>query len=169
MLKKISIRKIIVSLSALFALFLIYFIPSGNDDTLEVDYELNYIDESAEKSVIYLLDSYNMLGRTEIVVSSNREVENRATQLLNILIKGESNEDTIPNGFKAVLPSETKVLSKKYEEGLIKVNFSKDLIDDIAIASKRSKLSHKEINGDCTAIATCRESNLVFNLAKTYP
>lgn len=129
MLKNLSIRKILVSLSALFALFLIYFIPNTNNDVLEVDYELNYIDESAQKSVIYLLDSYNMLGRTEVVVSSNREVENRAKEMLNILISGGSNEDSIPNGFRAVLPSETKILSLKYEDGLIKVNFSKELMD----------------------------------------
>lgn len=129
MLKNLSIRKILVSLSALFALFLIYFIPNTNNDVLEVDYELNYIDESAQKSVIYLLDSYNMLGRTEVVVSSNREAENRAKEMLNILISGGSNEDSIPNGFRAVLPSETKILSLKYEDGLIKVNFSKELMD----------------------------------------
>ena len=129
MLKKISIRKILVSLSALFALFLIYFIPSVNDNILEVDQELNYIDESAEKSVVYLLDSYNMLGRTEVVVSSNREVESRAKELLNVLIQGGNKEDSIPNGFKAVLSSETKILSLKYEDGLIKVNFSKELMD----------------------------------------
>ena len=129
MLKNLSISKILVSLSALFALFLIYFIPNTNNDVLEVDYELNYIDESAQKSVIYLLDSYNMLGRTEVVVSSNREAENRAKEMLNILISGGSNEDSIPNGFRAVLPSETKILSLKYEDGLIKVNFSKELMD----------------------------------------
>lgn len=129
MLKKISIRKILVSLSALFALFLIYFIPSVNDEVLEVDQELNYVNESIEKSVIYLLDSYNMLGRTEVVVASNTEVENRAKELLNVLIQGGNKEDSIPNGFKAVLPSETKILSLKYDNGLIKINFSKELMN----------------------------------------
>ena len=129
MLKKLSIRKLLVSISALFSLFLIYFIPSTNDDTLEVDHELNYIDETVEKDVIYLLDSYNMLGRTEVVVSGNREIETKAKELLNVLIKGGIGEDNIPNGFKAILPSETKILSLKYEEGLIKVNFSKELMD----------------------------------------
>lgn len=129
MLKKVSIRKMLVSLTALFALFLIYLIPTKGNDILEVDYELNYVDESAEKSTVYLLDAYNMLGRTEVVVSSNKEVETRAKELLNVLISGGSNEDRIPNGFRAILPSDTKILSLKYEDGLIKVNFSKELLD----------------------------------------
>lgn len=130
MLKSVSIRKILISLSALFTLFLIYFIPTTNDDILNVNYELEYVDQTAEKSTIFLLDSYNMLGRSEVVVvSSKREIESRAKELLNILIQGGSSEDKLPNGFRAILPSETKILSLKYEKGLIKVNFSKELLD----------------------------------------
>lgn len=130
MLKRVSIRKILISLSALFTLFLIYFIPTTNDEALNVNYELEYIDQTLEKSTIFLLDSYNMLGRSEVVVStSEREIENRAKELLNVLIQGGSSEDKLPNGFRAILPSETKILSLKYENGLIKVNFSSEILD----------------------------------------
>ena len=129
MLKSVSIKKILISLSALFTLFLIYFIPTTNDD-LKVNCELEYIDQNIEKSTIFLLDSYNMLGRSEVVVSTIKsDIENRAKELLNILIQGGSSEDKIPNGFRAILPSETKILSLKYENGLIKVNFSKEIFD----------------------------------------
>ena len=130
MLKRVSIRKILISLSALFTLFLIYFIPTTNNEDLNVNYELEYIDQTVEKSTIFLLDSYNMLGRSEVVVStSEKEIENRAKELLSILIQGGNSEDKLPNGFKAILPSDTKVLSLKYENGLIKVNFSADILD----------------------------------------
>ena len=129
MLKRVSIRKILVSISALFALFLIYFIPSKNVNTLDVNYELNYIDQDTKKSVIFLLDSYNMLGRSEVVVSSDRNIETRALELINILIEGGSNEDKIPNGFRAILPSETKILSLNYSDNIIKIDFSKELLD----------------------------------------
>lgn len=131
MLKKASIRKLLVSLSALFALFLIYLIPNTtNNDKLDIEYELNYIEKDVDKEVIYLLDSYNMLGRSEIVFSgTNNDIESKARKLLEVLIKGGEGEDRIPNGFRSVLSSETKILSLKFNEGIIKVDFSKDLLD----------------------------------------
>ena len=131
MLKKTSIRKILVSLSALFALFLIYLIPNGSyENKLNIDYELNYIEEDVDKEVIYLLDSYNMLGRSEIVFNEKTsDIELKARNLIQVLIKGGEGEDHIPNGFRSILSSETKILSLKYNEGIIKIDFSKDLLD----------------------------------------
>lgn len=131
MLKKTSIRKILVSLSALFALFLIYLIPNGYyENKLNIDYELNYIEEDVDKEVIYLLDSYNMLGRSEIVFNEKTsDIELKARNLIQVLIKGGEGEDHIPNGFRSILSSETKILSLKYNEGIIKIDFSKDLLD----------------------------------------
>lgn len=130
MLKRVSMRRLLISLSALFTLFLIYLIPTSNEEVINVNYELEYIDQNAEKCPIFLLDSYNMLGRSEVVVSSDKkDIETRARELLSILIQGGNSEDKLPNGFKAILPSETKILSLNYDNGLIKVNFSKDLLD----------------------------------------
>lgn len=130
MLKRVSIRKILISLSALFTLFLIYFIPTTNDKELEVNYELEYVDLELEKATVFLLDSYSMLGRSEVLVSkNNRNIETRAKELLNVLIQGGSSEDKLPNGFRSILPSETKILSLKYDNGLIKVDFSGDILD----------------------------------------
>lgn len=129
MLKKLSIRKILISFSALFALFLIYLIPSKTMETINVPYEINYEDKEVNKSVIYLLDSYNMLGQSEIAVAVDINLEEKAKELMNVLIKGGIGEDRIPSGFKSILSSDTKILSLSYEQGLIKVNFSKDLLD----------------------------------------
>ena len=131
MLKKASIRKILVSISALFALFLIYLIPNNTDNSkLNINYELNYIEQDINKEVVYLLDSYNMLGRSEVVINSeNLSVEKKARELIEVLIKGGAGEDRIPNGFRSILSSETKILSLKFNEGIIKVDFSKELLD----------------------------------------
>lgn len=130
MLKKVSIRKILVSISALFALFLIYLIPNNLDDNkLNVSYELDYIEQDINKEVIYLLDSYSMLGRSEVVITKDASVENKAKELINVLIKGGAGEDQIPSGFRSILSSETKILSLKYNDGMIKIDFSKELLD----------------------------------------
>ena len=131
MLKKISIRKLIISFSALFTLFLIYLIPNNENDKNKLEdipQELEYVNNDLVTSSVFLLDSYNMLGKTEVPVSS-KDIESLAKELLEVLINGGANEDRIPSGFKSVLPSDTKILSLKYDKDLIKVDFSKELLD----------------------------------------
>lgn len=131
MLKKISIRKLIISFSALFTLFLIYLIPNNENDKNKLEdipQELEYANNDLVTSSVFLLDSYNMLGKTEVPVSS-KDIESLAKELLEVLINGGANEDRIPNGFKSVLPSDTKILSLKYDKDLIKVDFSKELLN----------------------------------------
>lgn len=131
MLKKISIRKLIISFSTLFTLFLIYLIPNNENDKNKLEdipQELEYVNNDLITSSVFLLDSYNMLGKTEVPVSS-KDIESLAKELLEVLINGGANEDRIPNGFKSVLPSDTKILSLKYDKDLIKVDFSKELLN----------------------------------------
>lgn len=129
MLKRKMIRKIIVATSALFALFLIYLIPNTEKNKdLIVDQNLEYVDLDVTTNSIFLLDDYNYLGKTQVVVNS-KSVEDKVKELVEILIRGGVGENRIPNGFKSLLPSETKILSVKYEDGIIKIDFSKELLD----------------------------------------
>ena len=125
MLKKKMIRKIIISTSALFALFLIYLIPN---EELEINQNLEYVDLEVNTNSIYLLDDYSYLGKAEIVINS-KSTEDKVKELVEVLISGGEGENKIPNGFKSILPSETKILSVKYENNLIKIDFSKDLLN----------------------------------------
>lgn len=128
MLKKMSIRKFVVSFTALFALFLVYLIPK-EERNLNVKQELEYVNNDIKTSDIFLLDSYNMLGKTKIVINSEDNIEAKAKELLKVLISGESYQDKIPNGFKSIIPIDTKILSLTYDKGLIKVDFSKELLN----------------------------------------
>lgn len=125
MLKKKMIRKIIISTSALFALFLIYLIPN---EKLEISQNLEYVDLEVNTNSIYLLDEYSYLGKAEVVVNS-KSTEDKVKELVEVLISGGEGENKIPNGFKSILPSETKILSVKYEDNLIKIDFSKELLN----------------------------------------
>lgn len=132
MLKRMLSRKVLVSTAALFALFLIYLIPKDTSYSLKdkVSQNLEYVNNEVTTGVIYLFDSHNLLGRTSVVVTNdNRKTELKAKELMEVLIKDGIGENKVPNGFKAVLPSETKILSLKYDQGLIKINFSKELLD----------------------------------------
>lgn len=128
MLKKKMIRKIIIATGALFALFLIYLIPNENVNDLESKQELEYINLDVKTNPIFLLNSNNYLGRCEIVINSNSPT-NQIKELLQVLISGGEGENRIPNGFKSILPSDTKILSIDLNDGIVKINFSKELLD----------------------------------------
>lgn len=128
MLKKKMIRKIIIATGALFALFLIYLIPNENVNDLESKQELEYINLDVKTNPIFLLNSNNYLGRCEIVINSNNPT-NQIKELLQVLISGGEGENRIPNGFKSILPSDTKILSIDLNDGIVKINFSKELLD----------------------------------------
>ena len=127
MLRKKMIRKIIITSSALFALLLIYLIPN-QEEKLNINQNLEYVNLEVATNTIYLLDNYNYLGKTEVVVNSTT-TEEKVKELVEVLISSGSGENKIPNGFKSILPSDTKILSVKYEDGLIKIDFSKELLN----------------------------------------
>ena len=125
MIKRRFIKKLFITSAVLFAFLLIYLIP--NDNMLEPAQELEYVSSDIKQLPIYLLDSNNMLGRTKISVSST-EIDKQAKELLEALIK-EKNDNKIPSGFKAIIPSDTVIKSITYKDNLIKVDFSSDLLE----------------------------------------
>ena len=110
-----------------FSLTLICLIPNDSSK-LNAKQELKYVDKEVAKSVAYLLDSNNYLART-MVVTSNAKIEEKARELMEILIKDGKGESKIPNGFRSLISSETKINSVRYNDGLIKIDFSSELLD----------------------------------------
>ena len=125
MLKTISLRKISLTTIALLAITLLYLIPS-NEEKLKPIEKLEYVNSEVNMSDIFLLDKNSYVSLTKVVLTET-QIEAKARELLNILIIG--NSDKIPNGFKAIIPPDAKILSLKYNKGLIKVDFSKELLD----------------------------------------
>ena len=126
MLKKISIRKIVLSSLALFAMFLIYIIPA-NENTLDIKEELEYVNTNVESSPIFLMDQNSYVALTSVAVNDT-SIENKARQLIKVLTIGGM-DSKIPSGFSAIIPPNTEVLSLSYENGIIKIDFSKDLLN----------------------------------------
>ena len=130
MLKRMVSKKIMIGIASLFALFLIYLIP--NEESLPVNRipnELEYTSKDIEKGIAYLLTNHGYLGRTEVFVSSDVSVERKARELLEVLIQGGSGESRIPSGFQALIPSDTKIIGITFEDDILKVNFSKELLE----------------------------------------
>ena len=125
MLKKISIRKIILSSVALFAIMLLYLIPSN--EKLDIKQELEYVGKEVEGSNIFLMDKNSYVALTSAPVVE-KDIEKRARELIKILTVGGM-DSKVPSGFSAILPPDTEVLNVTYDHDVLKVNFSKELLE----------------------------------------
>lgn len=130
MLKKMSIRKIIVSSLTLFILFLIYVIPSNKEieDELSLEQKLDYV-YTNDLETIYLLDSNGYVAKTSLNGCGCDKVVDKSTYLIEGLIIGGKRSDIIPNGFKSIIPTDTKILNISLENEILKIDFSKEFLE----------------------------------------
>lgn len=130
MIKRILSRKVIVATSVLFALFLVYMIPKEEIKQLEnVPENIEYVESQVEEQTVFLLNQDNLLGRTQVVASETADPLSKVKEALLTLIQEGPNESRVPNGFKAIIPSDTKINSIDLQDGILKVDFSKELLD----------------------------------------
>ena len=130
MIKRILSRKVIVATSALFALFLVYMISKEEIKQLEnVPENIEYVESQVEEQTVFLLNQDHLLGRTQVVASEPADPLSKVKEALLTLIQEGPNESRVPNGFKAIIPSDTKINSIDLQDGILKVDFSKELLD----------------------------------------
>lgn len=127
MIKKKIYRKFVITSAALFALLLLYLIPKDNYN-LKAREELVYTNREINMNEIFLLDSNDYIGRTKVAIKET-EVNKKAKELLEILINGSSGESKVPNGFRSIIPLGTNINSIVYDNGVLKVDFSSDLLE----------------------------------------
>lgn len=127
MLKRIYTKKLIICAVALFAIMLIYAIPDKKEKD-SIKEELSYVNKDIETSDIFLLDSNNYLASTKIITESKGK-EKLAKELLEALVIDGPKQDKIPSGFKAIIPSNTIVKSLTINNGVVKVDFSSELMN----------------------------------------
>ena len=129
MIKKMSIRKIMVSTLTLFILLIIYLMPDSIDEkeiSLTND-NIEYI-YSNTLETIYLLDSNDYVVRTKIDSCKCEGVE-KAKDLINGLIIDGTKSNIIPNGFKSIIPPGTSIKDISLDNGILTIDFSKDLLE----------------------------------------
>ena len=129
MLKKMSIRKIMIASFTLLILLVLYLVPVSNDSN-----ELNLKTDSIEYvypnnlAVIYLLDSNDYVART-LITSCNCEVKDKAKDLLEGLIIDGKKSNIIPNGFRSIIPSGTSINDIVLKDGVLTIDFSSELLE----------------------------------------
>ena len=126
MIKKMLYKKILVASSLLVVLFMLYLIPTKKEvEFAETNLEYVYPNNL---ETVYLLDSNDYVARV-LISASNESSVSEALSLIDALIIGGKKENVIPNGFRSIMPSGTKVNDIKLEDGVLIIDFSKDILD----------------------------------------
>jgi germination protein M len=100
-----------------------------NEKKLNPKQYVEYVNNEVDAQEIFLLDTNNYVARTSIILSDKAiDVIKKAKELLESLVIDGKKESLIPNGFKAIIPIDTEILSINYDSGLITVDFSKEIL-----------------------------------------
>lgn len=127
MLKRMSIKKIMVSTCAIIVLLIIYILPDNSRKIKLKNNKIEYISNDIV-GTIYLVDSNNYVARTSIPTCKCEGVD-IAKDLLEGLIIDGNKSDIIPNGFRSILPSGTSILNLELKDKTLTINFSKELLE----------------------------------------
>lgn len=125
MLKKSALRRIMVSSIALIIVSVLYFFPTEEEYTPLIQ-NVEYV--SVDATPIYLLNPDNYVVRTNIATKSEDEIS-LTKELIDALTIGSSKKEYINEHFTQVIPENTKVLDISLENGLLKLNFSKEFLN----------------------------------------
>ena len=115
MLKNVIKKRIIITFITIFILALIYLIPVKKEfnEVINLNNNINYV---------YLLND-NKLIRTS-VISNEKDTINKVKEIINNLKDTNYNDK-----LKPTLPCNTKVLDLSIEGNLLKINFSRDILE----------------------------------------
>lgn len=127
MLKRMSIKKIMVSTAAVLLLLIIYLIPDNRKEielkNKDIEYTYNNITDT-----IYLIDKNDYVARTNIASCNCSDID-KAEDLLDGLTIGGKKSNIIPNGFRSIIPPDTSILDIKLEDKILTIDFSKEFLD----------------------------------------
>lgn len=119
MLKRFTFKKFSIATLLLLLAIILYNYPE----------EINEIPkkEDCKKLNIFLIDENDFVALTKINSYSNN-IDDKINSIIEALIFDKENE-SIPEGFKGVLPKNTKLNSFDLKDGLLKLDFNSALLD----------------------------------------
>ncbi len=127
MLKKKALNRIFITTVSIFVIFIIYSLNlKDNDITI---YNDTYHITSNDKTTIYALNDENLLVRTTVYIDSSLEVVDKVKEILNIMIEKNNKNALLPSDLKPILPKNTSINDVTYSNGILKIDFSKELLN----------------------------------------
>ena len=127
MLKNITMKKIAITTILLFICFLFVLFPK-NEDKISLKGESVEYTSGNITHEIFMVNKDNYVARTNVLVNEN-DIEKKVREILEYLIIDGKKESGVPNGFRSIIPSGTEIKSIKLVDGLLKINFSKEILE----------------------------------------
>lgn len=121
MLKKRAIKRIITSTGALFIFLLIYIFPK--QEKYSIPEEVIYVNELTMP--LYTLDQNSYVARTNIIKKNEDDIN----YIINVLTKNSINSNYLATNFSPIIPENTKLLDYSLNDNILKLNFSKELLN----------------------------------------
>ncbi len=125
MLKRCIIRKIFIYVVAFIIIGILYFFPSENLQS-KVEVTTNIVNPNT--SPIFLLNKDNYVVRTSLIVKESEPLK-KVEELIQALTIGSDKLEYLPTNFKPIIPKNTRILSLDLNNGLLKINFSKEFLE----------------------------------------
>ena len=124
MLKKFAYKKMFIIFLSFIILLIVYFFP--NQEHPRFNTTITY--QNPQTMPIYLIDNNNLVSRFEVIKKSDNVLDLIEEIIDNLTINGKDN-NYIPDNFKKIIPENTKIINKDLSDGLLKINFSKELLN----------------------------------------
>lgn len=119
MLKRLTFKKICLTTLFLLVALILYSYPEELNKHISTNYEYHKI---------YLIDEYSYVSMVDIKTSANNINEKIEEIIANLTINSASHGN-LPEGFKAIIPENTKLLDYSLKDGLLKINFNETILN----------------------------------------
>lgn len=119
MLKRITFKKICVTTLFLLVALILYSYPEELKE---------HISSNDKYDKIYLIDEFNYVSMIDIKTNAN-SIKERIEEIIESLTINNPSNTNIPEGFKAIIPENTKLLDYSLDDGLLKLNFNEKILD----------------------------------------
>lgn len=127
MLRKFAYNKIFRTTGMLLLLLFLLLFPASREYSLEEETVIK-TSKIEDKREVFLIDKDGYVARTKVALSKEDDVI-YAKKLIELLIIGGKYEQKIPNGFKVILPSDTKINDVFINNDSITIDISNDILD----------------------------------------
>ena len=129
-MKKKALNRIFFTTVIFFIVFTLYSLKDINIKT-EIKER-----KSEKEDYVYTLNDDGFISKTSVYVSKTLTLEERIKEKLEIMVEENNKNALLPSYFNPILPENTKIEGVKIEDSLVKVYFSKELMN---ITEKQSE------------------------------
>lgn len=157
MLRKFAYNKIFRTTGMLLLLILLLLFPASKQYSLEDD-KIVKTSYSVKKNEVFLIDKDGYVARCLVEINAETD-EQYAKKLIELLTIGGKYEQKIPNGFRAILPTDLKVNSVNINGSDITIDLSKEFYD---LSSNDDEKAIEALTFNLTSINGV--SNLYINI-----